>query len=66
MQEKPTDQKQILLADIGNKWSKFTKQELHDLRNNYELAIQVAAKYGLEEDAAQHEVAVLLKGRSFQ
>ncbi len=42
--------KQIVLKEIGSKWSKFPSP-------------QVAGEYGLEEAQAQRDVDALLKGR---
>ena len=36
--------KQLLLKDIGAKWSKFSEQELGALRNKDDLVTQVVAK----------------------
>jgi hypothetical protein len=53
------------LDDNGEKWTKFSKQELSDLKDNDDLVTQVVAKYGLDKDAAQRDVAALMKGRTF-
>jgi hypothetical protein len=52
-----------LLGDIGNKWNKFSKQELSALKTNDELVTQVVAKYGIEKIAAQRDVDALMAGR---
>jgi hypothetical protein len=52
-----------MLTDIGNKWSKFSKQELSALKTNDELVTQVVTKYGVEKIAAQREVDTLMHGR---
>jgi hypothetical protein len=65
IQDQPSNQKQMLLSDIGEKWSKFSKQELSDLKGNDDLVTQVVARYGLEKDAARRDVTALLKGRTF-
>jgi len=59
-------QKRELLAEIGGKWGKFSEQELSDLKNEDDLAVQLAAKYGIEADTARREIAALMNGRSFQ
>jgi hypothetical protein len=56
--------KREVLAAISGKWGKFSEQELSDLKDEDDLAVQVAAKYGLEKDIAQHDVAALLNGRA--
>lgn len=65
MQDQPPTARQTLLTDIAARWDKFSKQELSDLRGNDDLVTQVVAKYGLAKDAAQRDVAALLKGRTF-
>ena len=65
MQDQPPTARQTLLADIGAKWAKFSRQELADLKGNRDLVAQVVAKYGLAKDAAQRDVTALLKGRTF-
>ena len=65
MQDQSVERKLILLTDIGGKWGKFSKQELSDLKSSDDLVAQVVAKYGLEKDAAQRDVDVLVKGRAF-
>ena len=52
-----------LLGDIGNKWDKFSKQELSALKTNDELVTQVVAKYGIEKITAQRDVDALMAGR---
>jgi hypothetical protein len=69
MQARTDNQKRALhrrevLAAIGGKWGKFSEQELSDLKNEDDLAQQVAAKYGIEKDIAQRDVAALLNGRT--
>jgi hypothetical protein len=56
--------KKLLLQDIRVKWGKFTEQELGDLKSNDDLVTQLAARYGLEKDAAQRDVDAMLKGRN--
>jgi hypothetical protein len=57
--------KQIVLKEIGAKWSKFSEQELSLLMNKDDLVAQVVAKYGLEKAQAQRDVDTLMKGRQF-
>jgi hypothetical protein len=46
------DVKQIVLKEIGAKWSKFSEHELSSLKNKDDLVTQVVAKYGLEKSQA--------------
>lgn len=63
-QSAPTaEAKQIVLKEIGSKWSKFSEQELSALKNKDDLVSQVVAKYGLEKSQAQRDVDALMKGR---
>lgn len=55
--------KQILLKDIGAKWSKFSQQELGALKNKDDLVTQVVAKYSLDKAQAQRDVDAVMKGR---
>jgi hypothetical protein len=55
----------LLRDEIGNKWGKFTTQELADLKDNDDLIAQLVAKYGLEKDAATRDAAAIVKGRPF-
>jgi division protein CdvB (Snf7/Vps24/ESCRT-III family) len=55
--------KQIILKEIGTKWSKFSEQELSALKDKDDLVTQVVAKYGLEKSQAQRDVDTLMKGR---
>jgi division protein CdvB (Snf7/Vps24/ESCRT-III family) len=55
--------KQIILKEIGTKWSKFSEQELSALKDRDDLVTQVVAKYGLEKSQAQRDVDSLMKGR---
>jgi len=57
------ESKQILLKDIGAKWSKFSEQELGALKNKDDLISQVVTKYSLDKAQAQREVDVVMKGR---
>jgi hypothetical protein len=58
-----TETKEIVLKEIGAKWSKFSEQELSALTGKDDLVAQVVAKYGLEKPQAQRDVDALLKGR---
>jgi len=58
-----TENKQILLKDIGAKWGKFSEQELGALKNRDDLVDQVVAKYSLEKAQAQKDVDAVMKGR---
>lgn len=58
-----SDRNDVLNA-IGAKWSKFSKQELTELRTNDELVTQIVAKYGVEKIAAQRDVDTLMNGRN--
>jgi hypothetical protein len=55
--------KQIILKEIGSKWSKFSEQDLSALKDRDDLVTQVVAKYGLEKSQAQRDVDTLMKGR---
>jgi hypothetical protein len=55
--------KQIVLKEIGAKWSKFSEHDLSSLKNKDDLVTQVVAKYGLEKFVAQRDVDALMKGR---
>jgi len=71
MQTGTSDQKKALrkrelLAAIRGKWGKFSEQELSDLKNEDDLAVQLTAKYGIEMDIARRDIAALMNGRSFQ
>lgn len=59
----PAQSKQILLRDIGAKWSKFSERELGALKNKDELVTQVVAKYSIDKVQAQRDVDGMLKGR---
>jgi nucleotidyltransferase/DNA polymerase involved in DNA repair len=60
----PTEARQIVLKEVGAKWSKFSEQDLSALKNKDDLVTQVVAKYSLEQGQAQRDVDALLKGRS--
>lgn len=55
----------LLRSAIGNKWGKFTRQELDDLKDNEDLVAALVAKYGLEKDAATRDAAAVVQGRAF-
>jgi hypothetical protein len=55
--------KQIVLKEIGAKWSKFSEQDLSALKGRDDLVTQVVARYGLEKAQAQRDVDGVLKGR---
>ena len=55
--------KQILLKEIGAKWSKFSQQDLSALKSTDDLVTQLVAKYGLDKTRAQSDADLLLKGR---
>jgi hypothetical protein len=59
----PAEAKQILLKDIGAKWSKFSEQELGALKGRDDLVAQVVAKYSIEKAQAQRDVDAVMKGR---
>jgi hypothetical protein len=63
MQDKT--QPATLRSEIGDKWGKFTTQELADLKNNDDLVSALVAKYGLEKDAATRDAATVVQGRAF-
>jgi hypothetical protein len=58
-------QARLLRSEIGNKWGKFTTQELDDLKDNDALVAALVAKYGLEKDAATRDAAAVVQGRPF-
>ncbi|SRR6266581_4216702 len=53
--------KQIVLKEIGAKWSKFSEQELSSLKDKDDLVSQVVAKYGLKKSQAQRDVDALME-----
>jgi hypothetical protein len=57
------ESKEIVLKEIGAKWTKFSEQDLSALKGKDDLVTQVVAKYGLEKAQAQRDVDALLKGR---
>ena len=54
-----TGNKQIVLKQIGARWSKFSEQDLAALRSKDD----VVAKYSLDTLQAQRDVDALMKGR---
>jgi hypothetical protein len=63
---KPADTaaaRQIVLKEIGTKWSKFSAHDLSALKDKDDLVTQVVTKYSLERDQAQRDVDALLNGR---
>ncbi len=63
-QDQGPEAKRALLKDIRVKWSKFTDQELSDLKSNDDLVSHVVAKYGLDKAEAQRNVDELRAGRN--
>lgn len=59
----PAETRQIVLKEVGAKWSKFSEQDLSALKGKDDLVTQVVAKYSLEKGQAQRDVDALLKGR---
>jgi hypothetical protein len=59
----PAETRQIVLKEIGAKWSKFSEQDLSALKGKDDLVTQVVAKYSLEKGQAQRDVDAVLKGR---
>lgn len=57
------ENKQILLKDIGAKWSKFSEQELDALKSKDDLIDQVVAKYSLDKAQVQRDVDAVMNGR---
>jgi hypothetical protein len=57
------DTRQIVLKEIGVKWSKFSEQDLSALKNKDDVVTQVVAKYGTEKAQAQRDVDALMRGR---
>jgi hypothetical protein len=55
--------RQIVLKEVGAKWSKFSEQDLSALKGKDDLVTQVVAKYSLDKGQAQRDVDALLKGR---
>jgi hypothetical protein len=61
--ETAAETRQIVLKEIGAKWSKFSEQDLSALKGKDDLVTQVVAKYSLEKGQAQRDVDAVLKGR---
>ena len=57
------DTRQIVLKEIGAKWSKFSEQDLSALKNKDDVVTQPVAKYGTEKAQARRDVDALMKGR---
>jgi hypothetical protein len=55
--------RQMILKEVGAKWSKFSEQDLSALKGKDDLVTQVVAKYSLERGQAQRDVDAVLKGR---
>ena len=58
-----TEPRQMLLKEIGAKWTKFSADELSALKSKDDLISQVVAKYSLEKGQAQRDVDALMKDR---
>jgi hypothetical protein len=50
-------------AEIAQKWSKFTAQEVSALKSKDDLVAQVQSKYQLDRAQAQKDVDAFAKGR---
>ena len=61
--ETPAETRQIVLKEVGAKWSKFSEQDLSALKSKDDLVTQIVAKYSLERGQAQRDVDALFKGR---
>jgi len=57
------DTRQIVLKEIGAKWSKISEQDLSAIKSKDDVVTQVVAKYGTEKAQAQRDVDALMKGR---
>ena len=55
--------RQIVLKEVGARWSKLSEQDLSALKGKDDLVAQVVAKYSLDKAQAQRDVDALLKGR---
>ncbi len=61
---KPLRQSEIgMRGEISRKWSKFSSQEILDLKSNDDLIRQVQSKYQLARLHAQSEVDAFARGR---
>jgi hypothetical protein len=61
--ETSAETRQIILKEIGAKWSKFSEQDLSTLKSKDDVVTQVVAKYSLDRAQAQRDVDILMKGR---
>ena len=52
---------QMLLREIGAKWSKFSDQELVELKSKDDLISQVAAKYGFDRARVRRDVHLIMR-----
>jgi hypothetical protein len=59
----PTGSASGMRAEIQKQWSKFTYQEVSDLKTKDELVTQVQTKYALDKAQAQKDVDAFAKGR---
>lgn len=50
-------------AEISQKWSKFTDQDVSALKDKDDLIAQVQSKYQLDKAQAQKDVDAFAKGR---
>jgi len=50
-------------GEIGQKWDKFSANEIAGLKDKDDLVVQVQSKYGLEKSKAQSDVDAFAKGR---
>jgi hypothetical protein len=57
------ESREILLKDIGAKWSKFSEQELGALKSKDDLISQLGSKYSLDKAQAQRDVDAVINGR---
>jgi hypothetical protein len=57
------ENKQMLLKDIGAKWSKLSEQELGALKSKDDLIDQVVTKYSLDKAQVQRDVDAVMNGR---
>ena len=56
--------RQMILKEVGAKWSKFSDQDLSALKGKDDLVTQVVAKYGLDKAEAKRDVDALRAGRN--
>jgi hypothetical protein len=50
-------------SEIGQKWPKFSAQEIVELKSKDDLVAQVQSKYQLDRTQAQKDVDAFAKGR---